>query len=73
MNKLNGEIIYLDPATPSSMALKKNKEMMSGIPPPPPPPSGLGNLSTPVKINPLDLKNIKLKKTEIVKRKIIEV
>ncbi len=71
---LNGEIIYLDPSTPSSMALKKNKEMMSGVPPPPPPPlPGLGNLSTPVKINPLDLKNIKLRKTETVKRKIVEV
>ena len=40
---------------------------------PPPPPPGLGNLSTPVKINPLDLKNIKLRKTETVKRKIVEV
>jgi hypothetical protein len=63
----NSEIIDLEPSTPSKLALKHNKEMLGNIPPPPPPLPG--NLSSsPVKINPLDLQNVKLKKT-IVKPK----
>ena len=72
---LNGEIIFLEPTTLSSTALKKNKEMLSGAQPPPPPPPplpGMTNLSGPIKIQALDLKNVKLKKTTIVERKKVE-
>ena len=63
-----GEIIYLEPTTLSKIALKENREMMNnGIPMPPPPPPPLGNTSI-VKINPLDLQNVKLKKMEIKER-----
>ncbi len=67
----NSEIIDLEPSTPSKIALKTNTTMMVGIPPPPPPPLNLGSNSI-VKINPLDLQNIKLKKTVIKKKNKIE-
>ena len=70
----NGETIFLDPNTLSSIVLKKNKEMLSGAPPlpPPPPPGGLPNLTGPKKINVSDLTAVKLKKVDkntIVKKK----
>lgn len=68
----NTEIIDIEPSTPSKIALKQNKEMLGNIPPPPPPPLP-GNLSSdPVKINPLDLQNVKLKKTIVKPKEIIE-
>ena len=64
----NGEIIYMEPTTLSKIALKQNQEMLGNIPIPPPPPPALGT-SAPVKINPLDLQNVKLKKT-VIKEKV---
>ena len=69
----NGEIIYLEPTTLSKTALKENKQMMNnGIPIPPPLPPTQGNNSI-VKINPLDLQNVKLKKMEIKERPKIKM
>ena len=71
---LDGDIIFMDPYTLSSTILKKNNEMLSGaapLPPPPPPLPGMSNLSGSIKIQALDLKNVKLKKTIIVERKKI--
>ena len=70
MEGFNSEIIDMEPTTLSKTALKKNNEMLGNIPPPPPPPPGR---KFTIKINPLDLQNVKLKKTEIkVKEKIEE-
>jgi hypothetical protein len=65
---LNGEIIFLEATTLSTTALKKNNEMLNGAAQPPLPLLNLGGLK---KINPLDLKNIKLKKTKIIERVIV--
>lgn len=68
-----GEIIYLEPTTLSKIALKENKQMINnGIPIPPPLPTTQGNNSI-VKINPLDLQNVKLKKMEIKERPKIKM
>ena len=68
----NPEIIDLEPRTLSKIALKTNTNMMGNIPPPPPPPPIANLTSGPIKINPFDLQNIKLKKTDIKKKEITE-
>ena len=63
MEGLDGEIIFLEPTTLSTMALKKNNEMRN-IHPLPPPPMPSNNLQIPKKINPSDLIAVKLKKVD---------
>ena len=46
--------------------------MLGNIPIPPPPPPPLGT-ALPIKINPLDLQNVKLKKTIIKPKEKMEV
>ena len=66
---LDGDIIFMDPYTLSSTVLKKNKEMLSGGTTTSAYPfNRMSNLSGSIKIQALDLKNVKLKKT-IVERK----
>tara|TARA_B110000305_G_C18882752_1_gene378334 strand:+ start:218 stop:463 length:246 start_codon:yes stop_codon:yes gene_type:complete len=65
MEGLDGEIIFLEPTTLSTMALKKNNEMRN-IHPLPPPPMPSNNLQIPKKINPSDLIAVKLKYSLIV-------
>ena len=62
MEGLDGEIIFLEPTTLSTMALKKNNEMINIHPLPPPMPSN--HLQIPKKINPSDLTAVKLKKVD---------
>ena len=69
----DGEIIYMEPTTLSKTALKKNKEMMTGAPPPPPPLPNNLSVGSSLKINPLDLKNVKLKKTIVKEREKIKI
>ena len=69
----DGEIIYMEPTTLSKTALKKNNEMMTGAPPPPPPLPNNLSVGSSLKINPLDLKNVKLKKTIVKEREKIKI
>ena len=76
---LDSDIIDLEPTTLSKIALNKNTEMLENnpkitknipIPPPPPPNNIVGNV---VKINPFDLKNVKLKKNPLLKKEKVEI